>query len=81
MDVDDAARVAAADQAHAAAEEQLDRLIVWWSGFVAGNADVASDRCDQVSVLARVLYGSHPLVLAASLAAAVCRMSANTHDG
>jgi hypothetical protein len=31
--------------------------------------------------LARVLYGSHPLVLAASLAAAVCRMSANTHDG
>jgi hypothetical protein len=77
----DAGLVAAADQSHAAAEDQLDHLVVWWSQFVAGNQDLAVSRMDEVCVLTRVLHGVDPLVLAAVLAAAVCRMSANTHDG
>lgn len=76
----DAGFVAAADQSHAAAEDQLDHLVRFWSEFCSGNADSVPSRTDEVCVLTRVLYGVDPLVLAASLAAAVCRMSAITHD-
>ena len=76
----DAGLVAAADQSHAAAEDQLDHLVVWWSQFVAGNQDLVVSRTDEVCVLTRVLHGVDPLVLAAVLAAAVCRLGVITPD-
>ncbi len=77
----DAGLVAAADQSHAAAEDQLDHLVVWWSQFVTGNQDLVVSRMDEVCVLTRVLHGVDPLVLAAVLAAAVCRLGVITPDG
>ena len=74
----DPALVAAADQAHAEAEDTLDRLIGWWGQARAGYA--TGGKSDEVAVLTHILADSSPASYAALLAAAVARLTDREAD-
>jgi hypothetical protein len=65
--------IAAADQAHAEAEDTLDRLIGWWGQARTGYA--TGGKSDEVAALTHILTVSSPASYAALLATAVARLA------
>lgn len=77
MTDDPTALRAAADQGHAAVEEQLDRLLRWWTEEARPGYDTIAGRADEVAVLTHILTISGTTRYAALLAAALCRLAEN----
>jgi hypothetical protein len=75
---DHLAVVAAADQAHAEAEDTLDELIGWWGQARTGYA--TGGKSDEVAVLTHILAASSPASYAALLATAVARLADREDD-
>jgi hypothetical protein len=71
---DHPAIVAAADQAHAEAEQTLDKLIVWWAGKRDG-----LNRTDEIAALTYILTVSSTN-FSALLATAIVRLADRNHD-
>jgi hypothetical protein len=75
---DHLAVVAAADQAHAEAEDTLDGLIDWWGQ--AKTEYASGGKADEVAALTHILTVSSPTNYAALLATAIARLTDKEND-